>query len=87
MQISCLIDPGIEVHSELLEEFESLDNISLRSYEGQDRYVIIQDGEEMLIAVVGNNDDNHMVFHSMDSKHINIMNSMIMETWLRSRKI
>lgn len=87
MQISCLIDPGIEEHSELLEEFESLDNISLRSYEGEDRYVIIADGSEMFFAVIGKNENNHLVCQTKDEAHIKLYNSLVMETWLRSRKI
>jgi len=87
MQISCIINPGIEIHSELLEEFESLDNISIRSYEGEDRYVIIADGAEMLFAVIGKSENNHLVFHTRDEAHIKLFNSMITEAWLRSRKI
>jgi chromosome segregation ATPase len=87
LQISCLINPGIELHADLLEEFESLDNISLRTYEGEDRYIIVKDGEELFFAVVGNKEDNHLVFNTKDSKHIQLMNSIVMESWLRSRKI
>ncbi len=87
LQISCLIDPGIELHADLLEEFESLDNISLRTYEGEDRYILLKDGEELFFAVVGNKEDNHLVFHTRDSKHIQLFNALVMESWLRSRKI
>jgi len=87
LQIACLIDPGIELHSDLLEEFESLDNISLRSYEGEDRYILLKDNEELFFAVIGDKQDNHLVFHTRDPKHITIMNALVMESWLRGRKI
>ncbi len=87
MKISCLINPGIDEHSDLLEEFESLDNISIRTYDAEDRYLIIRDGEELLMAVIGNNENNHLVFHTKDEKHIRFFNALAMETWMRSRKI
>ena len=87
MRISCLINPGIDEHSELLDEFTSLDNITLRSYEREDRYVLVRDGEEMLIAVKGNSEKNHLTIHTKDSKHIRLFNSLTMEGWLQSRGI
>ena len=87
IRISCLINPGIDEHSELLDEFTSLDNISLRSYEREDRYVLVRDGEEMLIAVKGNSEKNHLTIHTKDSKHIRLFNSLTMEGWLQSRGI
>ncbi|MFX0043306.1 MAG: hypothetical protein ACFE8L_10365 [Candidatus Hodarchaeota archaeon] len=87
MRISCLINPGIDEHSELLDEFTSLDNITLRSYEREDRYVIVRDGEEMFIAVKGNSENNHLAIHTRDSKHIRLFNSLTMEGWLQSRGI
>ncbi len=87
IQISAMINPGVELHTDLLEEFDSLDNISLRSYEGRDRFVILRDGEELLFAVVGIKDDNHLVFYTRDESHIRLYNSLIMESWLRSRKL
>ncbi|MFX1392873.1 MAG: hypothetical protein ACFFAH_04780 [Promethearchaeota archaeon] len=87
MKISCEINPGIEESTELLDEYESLDNISLRNFEGSDRYVIIRDGEELLFGVIGRNEDNHLVFHTSDAAHIKLFNSLVMEGWLRSRKI
>jgi len=87
MKISCLINPGIELHSELLEELESLDNISIRLYEGEDRYVILRDGEELLFAVIGSDDNNFLTFQTRDPNHIKLFQSAVMETWLRSKKI
>ncbi|MFO7794687.1 MAG: hypothetical protein ACQERB_00870 [Promethearchaeati archaeon] len=87
MKISCLINPGIELHSELLEELESLDNISIRLYEGEDRFVILRDGEELLFSVIGSDENNFLTFQTRDPHHIKLFQSAVMETWLRSKKI
>jgi len=87
MNIACSINPGIDEHSELLQEFESLDNISIKNYEQGDRYGVIRDGEELFIAVIGRSENNHLVFHTKDSKHIRLLNSLITESWIRSRKV
>ncbi len=87
MKISCYIDASLEEDAELLEEFESLDNISIRMYEGEDRYVIDRDGEELLFAVIGKNSTNHLIIHTRDPKHLKLYRSLVMEGWLRSRKI
>jgi len=87
MRISCYIDPTVAEDSELLEEFESLDNITIRLYDAVDRYVIDRDGEELMFAVIGDKDNNHLVIHTKDPKHIKFFKSQVMEVWLRSRKI
>jgi chromosome segregation ATPase len=87
MNIACSINPSIDEHSELLQEFESLDNISIKNYEQKDRYGIVRDAEELLIAVIGTSELNHLVFHTKDPKHIRLLNSLITESWIRSRKI
>ena len=87
MKISCSINPGIVEHADLTEEFESLDNITLRNYSGEDRFTINRDSEELLFAVVGNNENNHLVIHTRDSSHITLYNSLVMDSWLRARKL
>lgn len=87
IKASCLVNPGNEEHLELLEEMEGLGNISIRSYEGKDRYVVLRDGEELLFSIIGNDEANNLTFQTKDSKHIQLLNSLVMETWLRSRKI
>jgi len=87
MSIACSINPGIDEHSELLEEFESLDNISLRNYERADRYVLTRDGEELLLAVIGDSEDNNLVIHTKDPKHFKLFNSLATEGWIQSRKV
>jgi len=87
MRISCLIDPSVEEHIDLLEEFESLDNINIRSYESKDRWLIFRDGEELFFCAVGTKPNNYLAFYTKDPAHIKLFNSLITETWLRSRKI
>ena len=87
IKISCSIDPEIEGNTDLLEEYQSLDNISLRNFEGNDRYIINRDGEELMIAIIGKEENNHLAFYSKDPSHITLFSSIVMEGWLRSRKI
>jgi len=87
MKVSCSINPGVVEHADLTEEFESLDNITLRNYSGEDRYSINRDSEELLFAIVGNNQNNHLVIYTCDPSHIKLLNSQIMESWLRARKL
>ena len=87
INIACLVNQGIDEHSELLDELLSLDNISLRNYEREDRYVLTRDGEELLLAVIGNSGNNHLAIHTKDRKHIRLLNSIVMEGWLASRKV
>ncbi len=87
MKASCSIDPSLEDDAELLEEFGSLDNISIRLYEQKDRFVIDRDGEELLFAIRGESENNTLVIHTRDSKHQRLLRSLVMEGWLRSRKL
>ena len=87
IKASCAIDISLEDDAMLLEELESLDNITIRLFESEDRYVIERDGEELLFAVIGNSENNHLVLHTRDPKHIKFFKSLIMEAWLRARKI
>ena len=87
MKICCEIDPEIEEQIDILEEHESLDNISVRNFIGSDRYVILRDGEELFLGFKGVNDSNHLAFHTRDAAHIRIFNSLVMEAWLRSRPL
>jgi hypothetical protein len=87
MKIACRINPEIEEHSELLDEFESLENIGLRNYGRVDRYVLTRDGEELFLAIIGSGDDNNLVIHTKDPKHIKLLNSISTEGWIQSRKV
>ncbi len=87
MKIACSINLAIDEHSELLDEFESFDNINLRNYVRKDRYALVRDGEELLISITGNSENNHLTFHTKDSKHIRLLTSLITESWIQSRKV
>lgn len=87
VKLMCEIDPEIEEQFDLLEEYESLDNFSVKNFLGSDRYVILRDGEELLLSFKGTNDSNHLTFHTRDAAHIRIFNSLVMESWLRSRPL
>ena len=85
MKVCCEIDPEIEEQLDQLVEYESLDNITIKNFLGSDRYVILRDGEELLLSFKGKNDSNHLAFHTRDAAHIRIFNSLVMEAWLKSR--
>ncbi|MFX1574108.1 MAG: hypothetical protein ACFFB0_15295 [Promethearchaeota archaeon] len=87
LKIACSINPGIEDNNELLDEFETFDNISIRNYERKDRYALIRDGEELFVAVIGNSVNNHLTFYTKDSNHIRLLSPLITESWIQSRKI
>lgn len=87
VNIACLVNEGIDEHTELLDELLSLDNIAIRNYEREDRYVITRDGEELFLAVIGNSENNYLVIHTQDRNHIRLLNSLTMEAWIASRKI
>ena len=87
VKLMCNIDPSLEDDAELLEELESLDNISIRLYEDRDRYLIDRDGEELLFSIVGEGEDNNLVLYTKDVKHQRLLRSLVMEGWLRARKL
>ena len=70
MNIMCNIDPSLEEDAKLLEELESLDNITIRLYEDRDRLLIDRDGEELLFSIVGSREDNNLVIYTKDPKHL-----------------
>ncbi|OLS11991.1 MAG: transmembrane protein [Promethearchaeota archaeon CR_4] len=84
VKVACNIDGANQKHAELLAEFESLDNISIRQYDAKDRWGISRDNEELFLAAVG---DSNLVFYSRDALHLKLLNPIIMESWLRSRKL
>ena len=84
-RIACLVEVENEDHLEILEELKVFANV--RSYEGEDRYVFLRDGEELLFAALGVNNDITLSFHTNDAAHIKLFNSLAMDAWLRSREI
>ncbi len=87
VKIMCSIDPSLEDDAELLEELESLDNITIRLYEDRDRILIDRDGEELLFSIVGEGENNNLVIYTRDAKHQRLLRSLVMEGWLRARKL
>jgi hypothetical protein len=87
VRVACSINPGIEEHSELLEEYESLDNITLKNYNLEDKYALVRDGEELLYGVAGKAENNFLVIHTRDPNHIKLLNALPLEVWIRSRKV
>jgi len=87
VKIMCYIDPSLEDDAELLEELESLDNITIRLYEDRDRFLIDRDGEELLFSIVGEGENNNLVIYTRDAKHQRLLRSLVMEGWLRARKL
>ena len=87
VKIMCNIDPSLEDDAELLEELESLDNITIRLYEDRDRILIDRDGEELLFSIVGEGENNNLVIYTRDAKHQRLLRSLVMEGWLRARKL
>ncbi len=87
MKIMCYIDPSLEDDEQLLMEFESLDNITIRMYEDKDRFIMDRDGEELLFAIIGEGVNNNLIIHTRDAKHQRLLRSLVMEGWLRARKL
>ena len=87
VKIMCKIDPSLEDDAELLEELESLDNITIRFYEDRDRFLIDRDGEELLFSIVGEGENNNLMLYTKDAKHQRLLRSLVMEGWLRARKL
>jgi DNA repair exonuclease SbcCD ATPase subunit len=87
VKIMCNIDPSLEEDADLLEELESLDNITIRLYEDRDRYLIDRDGEELLFSIVGEDENNNLVIYTKDAEHQRLLRSLVMEGWLRARKL
>ena len=87
VRVACSINPGIEEHSELLEEYESLDNITLKNYNLEDKYALGRDGEELLYGITGKTENNILVIHTKDPNHIKLLNALPTEVWIRSRKL
>ncbi|MHA1805699.1 MAG: hypothetical protein ACTSU4_14380 [Promethearchaeota archaeon] len=87
MSISCFIDQSNPDDMELLEEFEHFDNINIRHFEEKDRYMMLKDGEELLLGIIGENNSNILIFHTLDPKHVKTLNSLAIDSWVRSKKI
>ncbi len=84
IKASCSVQPSSD-DQELLQEFEALDNVSIRNFDSKDRWILLKDNEEMLIATIG--EKSIGAFFSNDHLHIKFFNSLMMESWLLAKRI
>lgn len=87
VKICTLINLKRTDHADLFKEFADNGTISIRNYEREDRYIIMRDSEELLFALIGKREKNHLAFYTTDGNHLKELNPIVMDTWLRSRKI
>jgi len=87
VKVSCLIDPNKKEHTELFEEYQFSENISIRNYEREDKFIILRDNEELLFSIIGKEENNPLTFYTRDTEHIKALTPMVMDIWLRSKKI
>lgn len=87
IKVACNINFGDPKDKEILEELQGFDNITFRIYDGNDRFSALIDGENLLFGACGSQQDKILLFHTTDPEHIKIFNTLVMETWLRGKKI
>lgn len=87
LKISCDIDMSKPKQSELLKEFQAIENVSLRLYDGKDRWTLLKDNEAMFFVVAGKEINKNLSFYTTDPLHIKLFNTLVMESWLRGRKV
>lgn len=83
IKASCSVKPSSDDQA-LLQEFEALDNVSIRNFASEDRWICLKDNEEMFIAPIG--EKSNGAFFSNDHLHIRFFNSLMMESWLMAKK-
>ena len=86
IKVATWIDQLNPDHQEILREL-TFDNIMIRIDDFKDRYCILSDGAELFFGIVGNNEDEILTLRTKDSKHIKLLSSLVMESWLRARKL
>jgi len=86
IKVATCINPSNPDHQEILREL-TFDNIVIRIDDFKDRYCILSDGAELFFGIVGNNEDEILTLRTKDSKHIKLLSSLVMESWLRARKL
>ena len=84
IKASCSVQPS-SADQELLQEFEALDNITIRNFDSKDRWICLKDNEEMMVATIG--EKSIGAFFSNDHAHIKFFNALMMESWLLGRKL
>jgi predicted nucleic acid-binding Zn-ribbon protein len=87
IKIACDIDRNNTHHMELLQEYQALENVSLRVYDGKDRWTLMKDNESLFMAVIGDKPEKYLSFAINDERQIKFFSSISNESWLRGRKI
>jgi hypothetical protein len=87
VKIACNYEPGNAEHKEIISEFQMLENVSFRVFDSKDHWSVIKDGDALFLAVLGKNPGSIFGFLTHDPLHIKFFNSLVMESWLRGRKI
>ncbi len=87
LKVSCEIDPLKPQHLRIKDELMSFDNITLREYSGRDRWSILKDREILFMAIIGEKPNHLLSVKTNDPAQIQVFNTLITETWLRSQKI
>lgn len=86
IKVATWIDPSNPDHQEILREL-TFDNIIIRIDDFKDRYCILKDGAELFLGIEGKKEDEILTLRTKDSKHIKFLSSLVMESWLRARKL
>ncbi|MCF2139822.1 MAG: hypothetical protein K9W44_07200 [Candidatus Lokiarchaeota archaeon] len=87
IKVACSMALDNQSDKEIMEELSAFDNINIRIYEGKDRWCALIDGEKLIFGALGLQKDHILVFQTNDSNHIRIFNTLVMESWLRGKKI
>jgi len=86
IKVATWIDPSNPDHQEILREL-TFDNIMIRIDDFKDRYCILKDGAELFLGIEGKKEDEILTLRTKDSKHIKFLSALVMESWLRARKL
>jgi predicted RNase H-like nuclease (RuvC/YqgF family) len=84
IKASCSVQPNSDDQA-LLQEFEALDNVSIRNFDSKDRWICLKDNAECFIVTIG--EKSNAAFFSNDHLHIKFFANLLMESWLLGRKL
>lgn len=87
IKIACYINTGFDTHLRHVKDLESFENIEIRNYEDQDRWVIYRDGKELLCVIIGTEESNYLFIRTDDDSHVKVLSHLATDPWLRSKKI
>lgn len=87
IKLACDIDINNDQHKEIIKEFQSYENVSIRIYNGKDRWSAIKDGDALFVGVLGQDPDKILCILTKDPWHVRFFNNLVMDSWLRARKM